>query len=716
MQFVHPLFLLGLSAVAVPIIIHLVYKIKARQVEFPTIRFLRAIDKKVARRQRLQELLLLLLRCMALIMLALALAGPAWKPSGGASPGKSSGVAAVIVLDDSYSMSLVDGESSVFSRAKSLAGEILKTLTAGDSVCVLTSRGDPAMSRDPNSLARNLPALDPSLGGQALGPEVKAALKLLDKTEAVQRELYVISDFQQRASELKDIDFAVPHLTTVLIPVPPTHRENAAITALEQISPFATTATPFRVRVNAANRGAAPASVNLTVRIDGKSAAEQLVALGPKSSTTLAMDLNFDKPGWKLISAEIEKDALPADNKRLLAVRVRSKLGVLICRSPLDSGVSPSFYIEKALNPGGAASTGISLTNCEPAKLSKENLDDYAVVILAECTPTDDAAIQNLRTYVAMGGSLVIAGAGLDAGQFNAKLATETPGNPPLAPARIAGVLGVETDSGRAESIKDLDIYHPIFARLRHGDERLDLSSAAFFKAVKLEPFSGNGARTLARFSSGDPAILERPYGLGRVVMFASPLHTESTNLPLKVSFLPMMHSLIVYLTTPSEMQSVRVGESLRLHLAAEGAPASAKYRWNAVDTGAPTGGGITRDIPAVVSNGYATYDAGAINEIGCGEFEWTQSGRPDVRDIAVNVDPEEGVLDYADAEKLVPDARVIRTSEELNQLLTKIRLGQNLSPWLFLLGFLLVVAEALIANRFAARPAPKSDKQAVLS
>src|SRR5471032_683440 len=114
MQFVHPFFLLGLSAIAVPVVIHLVYKIKARQVDFPTIRFLREVDRKVARRQKLQELLLLLLRCLTLFLLIMALAGPAWKPpgsgSGGGGPGKSSGVAAVIVLDDSYSTALVDGE------------------------------------------------------------------------------------------------------------------------------------------------------------------------------------------------------------------------------------------------------------------------------------------------------------------------------------------------------------------------------------------------------------------------------------------------------------------------------------------------------------------------------------------------------------------------------------------------------------------------------
>ena len=694
MQFVHPFFLLGLGAVAVPVVIHLVYKIKARQVDFPTIRFLREVDRKVARRQKLQELLLLLLRCATLFLLAMALAGPSWKQavSGGGS-GKSSGVAAVIVLDDTYSMSLVDGEGSVFSRAKSLAGEILKTMTAGDGVCVLTSRSEAVMARDPDELARKLSGLEPSQSGEALGPQIKSALKLLDATEASQRELYVISDFQQRASDMKGIEFTGRNLTTVLVPVQPTRRENGAVTALEQISPFATTTAPFRVRVNAANRGTVPVSTNLTLRIDGQTAAEQLIALPPKSATTLAVDLTFDKPGWKLLSAEIEKDPIAIDNRRLLSVRVRAKLGVLICRPLMQSGVSPSFYIEKALNPGGPASTGVSLTLCEPAKLASETLDDYAVVVLAECVPPDEPALKSLRAFVASGGSLVIAGPGTDMNDFNTRMAVDTPGFWPLAPARLVGSLGEEGDSGHTETIKEIDPYHPIFARLKHGDAQLDLSAAAFYRAGKLDAFMSAGARVLARFGGGSPAIVEHSYGLGRVLMFAAPLHTQSTNLPLKVSFLPLMHSVIVYLTTPAESQTVRVGENLRLRLASEGAPEKVKYHWN---------GGTVREVKAAVANGFATYDAGAVNDVGSGEFEWSQSGRFDTRDLAVNVDPDEGILDYSDASKLVPNAEVVRNSEELNRLLGRIRLGANLSPYLMLLGFMAVVAEALLANRFA--------------
>src|ERR1700746_3150489 len=111
MQFLHFSFLFGLGAMAVPVLIHFVFRMKAPVVLFPSVRFLRQVDRKVARWQKLQGLLLLLLRCLALGILAFALAGRVLKTFGN-TPG-SAGTAVAIVLDDSYSMSARDANGPV---------------------------------------------------------------------------------------------------------------------------------------------------------------------------------------------------------------------------------------------------------------------------------------------------------------------------------------------------------------------------------------------------------------------------------------------------------------------------------------------------------------------------------------------------------------------------------------------------------------------------
>src|SRR5437016_13039177 len=76
MNFLAPLFLVGLAAVAVPVIIHLIHRERRVVVPFPSLMFLQRIPYRSVRRQKLRHLLLLALRCLALALLAAAFARP----------------------------------------------------------------------------------------------------------------------------------------------------------------------------------------------------------------------------------------------------------------------------------------------------------------------------------------------------------------------------------------------------------------------------------------------------------------------------------------------------------------------------------------------------------------------------------------------------------------------------------------------------------------
>ncbi len=495
MHFLHPFFLLGLGAVSVPVVIHLVFKMKARVVPFPSVRFLQQVDRKVARRQKIRELLILLLRCLALAFLALGLAGPVIKPSGGSLG--SSGTAAVVVLDDSYSMGMLDAEGPIFARAKGLTRSILGTLQAGDAAGLITSRRAPAMSRDPAGLAALLDKMEPSPGAATLGPAVKAAVKLLRQTPAAQRELYVVSDFQQRAADFQDADLQGPDFAAVLVPVASARRDNLSIAALDPLSPFATTDAPFRIRVVLANRGPESVGRNLKVRVDDLVVAEQMIFTPARGTAAVAANLRFDRAGWKTVAAELENDSVPADNRRLLPVQVRSQLGALLAREGVEGALPRSFYVEKALNPGGPANTGVRVATCGPAALGEIDLADFAVVFLVECVPPAEASGAALRAYVAAGGSLVIAaGPNMDPKAFNDALGADDELGP-LSPAAFAGALGSEHDPASYQSIKEVDPRHPVFARLG-----------------ALLPDREDGARR-ARGRPGPGALRERRRGRG---------------------------------------------------------------------------------------------------------------------------------------------------------------------------------------------------------
>ena len=74
MSFLNPLFLIGLAAAAIPILIHLFTRKRPREMAFPSLEFLAEVNRSEIRRLRLRQWLLLLLRTLAIAALALAMA------------------------------------------------------------------------------------------------------------------------------------------------------------------------------------------------------------------------------------------------------------------------------------------------------------------------------------------------------------------------------------------------------------------------------------------------------------------------------------------------------------------------------------------------------------------------------------------------------------------------------------------------------------------
>lgn len=136
MGFLNPFMLFGITAVSVPIIIHLLNRRKFQKVVWAAMRFLKVSVEQNQRRMKVEDMILLLLRCLLLILLALALARPAMKQAASEIFGQTQ-VTAVVVLDNSLSMGMSDGTQTRFEKAKKTAEQAMETMPAGSSVAIL---------------------------------------------------------------------------------------------------------------------------------------------------------------------------------------------------------------------------------------------------------------------------------------------------------------------------------------------------------------------------------------------------------------------------------------------------------------------------------------------------------------------------------------------------------------------------------------------------
>src|SRR5215813_9196023 len=103
MSFLTPLFFAGVAALAAPILVHLVRRTRARRVQFPALVFVRQVPQRTIRRRTLHNLLLLIMRCLAILLIVIAFTRPFFTGGSAAKNNLTAG-ATVILIDDSLSM------------------------------------------------------------------------------------------------------------------------------------------------------------------------------------------------------------------------------------------------------------------------------------------------------------------------------------------------------------------------------------------------------------------------------------------------------------------------------------------------------------------------------------------------------------------------------------------------------------------------------------
>src|SRR5437870_10325019 len=108
MAFLTPAFFLGLAAIAIPVLVHLIQRERKRVVEFPSLMFVRRIPYQSVRRRRIRHWGLLLMRAAALALIAFAFARPFFRQSAIAAAAAAGSREVVILLDQSASMGYGD--------------------------------------------------------------------------------------------------------------------------------------------------------------------------------------------------------------------------------------------------------------------------------------------------------------------------------------------------------------------------------------------------------------------------------------------------------------------------------------------------------------------------------------------------------------------------------------------------------------------------------
>ncbi len=587
MHFLTPVYAAFVVLGALPVLIHLMGRRRARVRPLPTLLLLYASHRRVAQRTQLRHLLLLLLRILVLVAVPLGLAKPYFETASDLPAQISAAQSAVLIIDDSLSMRYqTDGDSrlhssTLFGRAQKRAARLIEALPPNaEAALVLGSRGNLApvaeLTGDRARLFSAISSLRPSLRVSDMGGAIRRAGQILATVRRAQKRIYLITDaathaLDQNLRPPSDAEISVIDVSDgQALP-------NRAIVEMHSDPAPSLGARALRVTVEVANFGDTPVKeLTATLFIDKNPVSSGLIDLPPSGHAVkrffhVFRDQSAPAPsGLHHISVGIEHDALPEDDTRHLRVEVQRHLQVLV----LDGDArtmrrdDEAFYLEMALHPGertgGIASEDAPfVVTTVTADEDLPNLVDFDAVFLCNVKAQDLARRKHdkvLREYVSGGGGLFIAlGSNVDIEAYNSTLAELLP--QPLAVVKTMGAVregqndeGKEAaPSGSGEHLGRIDRRHPLLLPFASGRASESLLQTRFGRYVLLRPTPPNpklaeGSGPILSFEGGAPALIEKPIGRGRVLLFASTLDRDWNDLPIQPAFLPLMQQAVRYL------------------------------------------------------------------------------------------------------------------------------------------------------------------------
>lgn len=584
MSFLNPALLAFTAAIAVPILIHFLNRRRFRRVEWAAMRFLLASLEKNRRRMELEDLILLLLRCLVVGLLAVALARPALRAAG--SLLETGRAAAVIILDHSGSLQASDGTRARWELAREAAENAVDAYRAGSAIAVLLS-GDrvteslPEPTYDLNLVRKTLRESPVSELATDHVPGLSRAAEILADQTALRKEIVLVTDRQangwRRLPEVASIlgDSARDTRLRVVFVGEPAD-ENLAVTSLTRSPGFASSSEPLRFRVEVANRGSSVArQVRATLHLDGGPVVDEALidALAPGESRRLTFFARLPSPGFHSVQVRLPGDRLPADDERETVVRGVERVNVLVVDGDPES--NSAFFLRHALQPvpaEQAANYPLQPRVISPSQVALVRLADYDAVILADVPPLVAPAVEGLGRYVREGGALLVfPGPRADTNFYNAELLGRTG----LLPAALGRVRGNPDGDQTSLSLEAGPYAHRVF-ELWNDAGAGSLTAVRFRAAYELTPTraSTNGAAAepggtvMIRYADGTPAAVEQPVGRGRVMLFSSTAGTGWNDLAVRPAMVPILHRSVAQVAEAREAElNLRTGahETLRL-------------------------------------------------------------------------------------------------------------------------------------------------------
>lgn len=621
MHFLVPWMLLGALSAGIPVALHLLRKSKPTVVRWAPMEFLRKSLKETSKKVRLRDLILLLIRMAILILAALALARPSTLSFFGSGP-----IDAVILIDNSQSMSTLEGQTSRLDMALTSARQLIGNLPTGSKARIISLTDHTVElgynnSNETDAIATALLQIKPTDRSSNFFQGFANAIDILKTSSFSQRKIFFFSDMQRpgwqnESSSFKTLVQNMPSSISIHM-----IRHGSDVDSNIQIMDFQPTAGIILANqrqtwgLTVRNRGIKPATgikATLGLGSDFETAESAVIEkLDAGEERNITIDLLIPEDGYQIVKAVAGNDRLARDNQKEKIVLARKKLQVLIvgAKSEIDANRDNTFFLYHALRSGSSDSSnsGIEVKVTSGRGATPETLDETDIVfmvdpMLAGTESVNDGFLEKLETWVSMGNTLVyFAGSNYVATtdsniKKTGKFMPAANPNPNLVTSTIA-----------------TENFPPVgwFNRFRSAPLNL-INQSEFRKRITFETSQDQQSANLGYFSDNQPLAEMKQIRAGFITLLPWVPDLSYSDLPLRPSFVPFIQTLLSrILDNLNNVKNPSIFREISLRLQPQDIIGGEKFKWVS-PTGIALGSSMEKSVDEVVFRGeFYTPDAG---------------------------------------------------------------------------------------------------------
>ena len=396
MQFVYPAFLFALSAIAIPIIIHLFHFRRFKKVYFTNVKFLKEVKEESASRSKLRNLLVLLMRILAIAFLVFAFAQPF-------IPNKNTAVkngqkAVSLYVDNSYSMDAQASDVPLLEKAKQRAREIVNAYDIGDEFQVITCDFEGRHQRlvSQEDALQLIDEVQPTYAVQPISKVIAKQKQVFNTAKSEHKISYLISDFQKNVTDLETIQDSTFEVN--LIPLQSVQLRNVSIDSAWFEAPVQMLNQTNRLIVKVSNLSDDEVEdVRLSLQMNGQVKPLGNISLQANTSTFDTVNITIVRTGWHEAALSITDFPVNFDDTYYFTFNVKKEIKILSINESLGNR-----YINSAF--GNTAY--FKIENQATSQINYSTLSDYQLIILNQLNNIPSGLASELQQYIADGGNV----------------------------------------------------------------------------------------------------------------------------------------------------------------------------------------------------------------------------------------------------------------------------------------------------------------------